>query len=83
AIFEPIGEVTQCNQATIDNLKQYHEALMHYRNQQWGLAEAQLMELQTLEPQRYVYTMYLKRIAHFKQNPPASDWDGVFNYESK
>ena len=82
-IFEPICEEAQLDKATKDSLKLYREALKLYRNQNWDLAEIQLINLQKLEPQRYVYDMYIKRIAHFRQSPPISNWDGVFNYETK
>ena len=83
AIFEPICEEAQLEKDTKDNLKLYREALKLYRSQSWDLAEIQLINLQKLEPQRYVYEMYIKRIAYFRANPPGSDWDGVFNFETK
>jgi adenylate cyclase len=82
-IFEPVCEEEKLDKQTKDSLKLYREALKLYRNQNWDLAEMQLINLQKLEPQRYVYEMYIKRIAYFRQNPPGSDWDGVFNYETK
>jgi adenylate cyclase len=82
-IFEPICDEAQLDKATKDNLKLYREALKLYRNQNWDLAEMQFLNLQKLEPQRYVYEMYVKRIAHFRQHPPESNWDGVFNFETK
>ena len=83
AIFEPICEEAQLDKDTKDNLKLYREALKLYRSQSWDLAEIQLINLQKLEPQRYVYEMYIKRIAYFRANSPGSDWDGVFNFETK
>lgn len=83
SIYEPICPDTQLDKQTKDGLKLYKEALKLYRNQNWDLAEMQLINLQKLEPQRYVYEMYIKRIAYFRQNPPGDQWDGVFNYETK
>jgi adenylate cyclase len=83
AIFEPICEEAECDKSTKDSLKLYREALKLYRNQSWDLAEMQLINLQKQEPHRYVYALYIKRITHFRKNPPASDWDGVFNFETK
>ena len=83
AIFEPVCEEAQIDKATKDSLKLYREALKLYRSQNWDLAEMQFINLQKQEPQRYVYEMYLKRIAYFRQNPPEPNWDGVFNYETK
>ena len=83
AIFEPICEEVELDKATKDCLKLYRETLKLYRSQNWDLAEMQFINLQKLEPQRFLYEMYIKRITYFKQNPPVGDWDGVFNYETK
>lgn len=80
-IFEPVCEESQLDKQTKDTLKLYREALKLYRSQYWDIAEVQLINLQKLEPQRYLYEMYIKRIAYSRQNPPGSDWDGVFNYD--
>lgn len=83
AIFEPICEESQLDKSTKDSLKLYREALKYYRNQQWDLAEMQLINLQKLDPQRYLYAMYVERIAYFRNNPPDKNWGGVFNFETK
>jgi adenylate cyclase len=83
SIFEPICLEPDLDKPTKDALRLYKEALKLYRNQNWDLAEMQLLNLQKLEPQRYVYEMYIKRIAYFRQHPPGDQWDGVFNYETK
>ena len=62
AIYEPICEILQLDKATKDNLRLYDEALKHYRNQNWDLAEMQLINLQKLEPQRAVYDLSLIHI---------------------
>jgi adenylate cyclase len=71
------------SKSTKDSLKLYREALKLYRNQNWDLAEMQFTNLQKQEPQRYVYEMYIKRIAYFRQKPPETNWDGELNYETK
>lgn len=83
SIYEPICQQAQLDLQTENTLKLYQEALKLYRKQNWDLAAMQLINLQKLEPQRYVYEMYIKRIAYFRQNPPGDHWDGVFNYETK
>lgn len=83
AIFEPICEVGQEDKATKDELKLYRETLRLYRAQSWDLAEMQFINLQKINPQRYLYQIYAKRIEFFRQNPPGEDWDGVFTFETK
>lgn len=82
-IFEPIGEVDAIDQHTVDCLKRYREALKLYRNQNWDLAEIQFVNLQKIEPNRYLYQMYIERIGYFRNHPPAPSWGGVFNFEAK
>ena len=82
-IYEPICEILQLDKATNSHLKLYDEALKHYRNRNWDLAEMQFIHLQQLEPSRALYALYIARIVHFRQYPPANDWDGVFNIETK
>lgn len=83
AIFEPICEAGKEDKETKDELKLYREAIRLYRNQNWDLAELQFINLQKLNPQRYLYEMYVKRITHFRLNPPGEGWDGVYTHETK
>lgn len=82
-IFEPICGLDEQDQSLEEELKLYGEALQHYRNQDWGAAEKHFSNLHKLYPQRYLYRMYIERIAHFRKNPPDAGWDGVFTYETK
>ncbi len=83
AIFEPICKAGEEDKEIKDELKLYREAIKLYRSQNWDLAELQFINLQKLNPQRYLYGMYAKRIAHFRLNPPGEGWDGVYTHESK
>ena len=83
AIFEPISIGDLIDQATKNNLARYIEALRLYRSQSWDLAEVEFLQLQKLEPERYVYAMYLERIGFFRKTPPGDHWDGVFNFDTK
>jgi adenylate cyclase len=80
-LYEPLPLTSQ-NEAT---LALFHESLKLYRNQQWDLAEMQLLNLQKMTPesQHHLYSLYLERIQNFRRNPPASDWDGVHQFDSK
>jgi adenylate cyclase len=82
-IYEPIGDTGELEVAVQDELKQYSDALRHFRAQHWDGAEQQFMDLQRRYPQRYLYQMYSERVGYFRQHPPGSGWDGVFTYETK
>lgn len=83
SILEPICETGKEVQAIKDELKLYREALKLYRAQSWDLAKLQFINLRKLNPQRYLYQMYIERIAYFRQTPPGADWDGIFTFQTK
>jgi adenylate cyclase len=83
AIYEPIGPAAQVSSAVHDEIKLFHEMRRLYRKQDWDQAELQLMNLQRMSPDTALYHIYIKRIAYFRKNPQAADWDGVFVFETK
>ncbi len=82
-ILEPLGLRDQLSTQTIEDTKLFHNALRLYREQQWDAAEKVLKELQSVEPEAYLFRLYLERIALFRKEPPDADWDGVFTYMTK
>jgi adenylate cyclase len=57
--------------------------LARYRAQDWDGAERRLAQLLAGAPDSRLYQMYAQRVAFFRTNPPGSDWDGVFRFETK
>ena len=83
AIFEPIGIAGAVDKAVLEELKLFHEMRRLYQQQNWEQAELQLYNLQRMSPQTELYKIYVERIVHFRKNPPPSDWDGVYVFETK
>lgn len=83
AIFEPLGLVGQVDGNVLEEMKLYHQALRSYRKQEWDRAELELFNLQKMSPQAKLYHVYTERLAYFRENPPGSDWDGVFVFKTK
>ena len=83
AIYEPLGLVGQVEQAQLEELKMFQQALKLYRTQDWDQAELQLYNLQRLFPECRLYQVYAERVAYFRSNPPGADWDGVFVFQTK
>jgi adenylate cyclase len=81
-IYEPLGLETEVSTEALNALKLHKEALKLYRNQQWDLAEMQWINLQNSQP-KTLYALYIERIQLFRKIPPAKNWDGVYNFESK
>lgn len=82
-IVEPIGLADAADAELTAQLEQWNQALSFYYEQRWQDAEAQIRNLQQAEPDRMIYQIYLDRIAHFQQESPGPDWDGVFTHTSK
>lgn len=82
-IYQPLGMRDQVPLRQVEDVKLLRNALRFYREQNWDAAQKILEELQSANPNVYLYELYLERIAHFRLHPPGPDWDGVFTHESK
>lgn len=83
AIYEPMGLSSEASKELHDEVRLFHEVRRFYRKQGWDQAELQLMNLQRMSPDTELYRVYAKRVAYYRNNPPAADWDGVFVFETK
>jgi len=83
AIFEPLGLNEQISHAERRELQDWQAALQLLRQQQWPAAQAAIAALQQLSPERYLYQLYLQRIAYYLEHPPGAGWDGVTTFETK
>ena len=83
AIYEPLGLKSEVSNAVLEELDLYTQALDIYKKQDWTLAELKFKKLQHINPDFKLYQVYAERVAYFKNNPPAIDWDGVFIFQTK
>ena len=83
AIYEPLCLKDQVGKELKKELKLYAETIRLYRAQQWDMAELNFMNLQRTSGTPGLYTAYVERIKHFREEAPPSDWDGVFDHKSK
>ncbi len=82
AIYEPLGPKAGLPEALQQNAAEFEAAYARYQVQDWDAAEAALRALNARAP-RALYDIYLERIAHFREEPPPQDWDGVYVYTTK
>lgn len=82
-IYEPIADLKAADKAQKGEVEVFHTALKHYREQNWDMAEMQLINLQTRHPDTRLYLVYLERIRQFRKSPPPDAWDGVYDFETK
>ncbi|MFP5408771.1 MAG: CHASE2 domain-containing protein [Gammaproteobacteria bacterium] len=82
AIYEPLGPKDGLDETLRQQAADFEAAYAAYQKQDWTAAEAALQALNASAP-RSLYDIYLERIAHFREVPPPTDWDGVFVYTTK
>ncbi len=82
-ILEPICLGAEISEDEKSERDQYHQALDQYKAREFESAMAQLRALNRQYGERFVYQLYIKRCQHFIDEPPASDWDGVFTFTTK
>jgi adenylate cyclase len=78
-IFELIAIKEEATAETLDRLGRFERVLEAYRRRDW---EAALAECKTL-PDDPVAAVYASRCERFKAEPPAADWDFVFDLKTK
>lgn len=82
-IFEPAGFQGEVEAAELESIARYHDALALYRAQAWAEAHAAFAALAEAEPNRLIHKVYIERIAHFVEEPPGLEWDGVYTHKEK
>lgn len=82
-IYEPLGDLAEIGKPIKDELKLYQQALKYYRGQEWDMAELQFLNLQKSSTSPYLYKMYAERVAQYRKEPPAPNWDGVYTFTTK
>ena len=82
-IYEPMGLLEEISQATKEELDLFAHMLTHYHAKEWTESIEHLHELLSLKPESKLFHLYMDRIEHYQQEPPPSDWDGVFTHKTK
>ncbi len=83
AIYEPLCRKEEIDKEQKKELKLLAETIKMYRAQQWDMAELNFENLQRISRSPNLYKAYVERIKIFRQEPPPSDWDGVFDHKTK
>jgi adenylate cyclase len=82
-IFEPLGKVGEVGETTLNEIQKFEKALAMYKKQRWDEAEEALKNLSYAAPESKLYKLYLKRLAHFRANPPGPAWNGLWVFTTK
>ena len=82
-VYEPICRAGQTGPELEEELASHADALTHYRAQRWDKAEAGFSDLAQRHPHRYIYRLYLERIAELRGRELPADWDGSYTRTEK
>ena len=82
AVYELIAEGSP-SEAQAKLIERYERGLREYQLQHWDAAEKILLEILVEFPQDGPSKAILKRIAHFRDEAPPEDWDGVYVAKDK
>jgi adenylate cyclase len=82
-IYEALCLAEQLQPAQREELALWSETLAAYRSRAWDEADRMLQQLLNLQPHSRLYALYRERIAQWREQPPADDWQGVTHFDSK
>ncbi|MHC2252016.1 class 3 adenylate cyclase [Bradyrhizobium embrapense] len=83
AVFEIIGKKDELTPAQIELQHRYADGLAAYRDRRWDDAERAFAAALAAAPADGPSIAMKTRVAAFRQNPPAADWDGAWHLEQK
>ncbi|NEU98055.1 adenylate/guanylate cyclase domain-containing protein [Bradyrhizobium uaiense] len=83
AVFEIIGKKDELTPAQAELRQHYADGLAAYRAQRWDDAEQAFAAALAAAPGDGPSIAMKARVASFRQNPPAADWDGAWHLEQK
>lgn len=81
-IYEPLGLKEEIDITAIKRKQDFEQACNSFQLYDFDVAEDILRKANKRTPSK-LYEVYLERIAHFRENPPPADWDGVFTFTTK
>ena len=83
AIFCPLATVGKIEMTDATELKTWGLTLKAYRMQEWDQCDVQLLNLQRMNAKKYLYQLYVERVASMRLLPFDPEWDGATNFQTK
>jgi adenylate cyclase len=83
AIYWPVAPADRLEKPHQEELRTWAAFLKAYRAQEWDQCDVHLLNLQRLNPKKYLYELYTERVASMRLLPFDPEWDGATNFETK
>lgn len=82
-IFWPLAPADRLDKPQAEELRTWAAFLKAYRAQDWEQCDVLLLNLQRMNPKKYLYALYSERVASMRLLPFDPGWDGATNFETK
>jgi class 3 adenylate cyclase len=82
-VFELLGRKGEVSAELLELRDAFGVALVAYRAQEWEKAASGFRACLAITPDDTPSKTFLGRIAHFREEPPAADWPGVWELKTK
>ncbi|MEO1147339.1 MAG: adenylate/guanylate cyclase domain-containing protein [Cyanobacteria bacterium J06638_22] len=82
-VYELLGHELTLDEIARHQQREFAKGLAAYRNQQWDEAHAHFSACITSDRPDPPAQLYLQRIETFRNHPPTSNWDGVWQMTQK
>jgi adenylate cyclase len=87
SIYQPLYPLQATSERVpknqLDELKAWGLMLKAYRSQDWEQCDVQLLNLQRLNANKFLYQLYSERVTSLRKLPFDPAWDGATNFETK
>ena len=83
SIFYPLAVSGQLPSDLAAELKTWANFVKAYRAQDWDQSDVLLINLSRANAKKYLYQLYLERVASMRMLPFDPEWDGATNYDIK
>jgi adenylate cyclase len=82
-IYELLGRKGEVPAKTLEARDQFERGLAAYRHRNWELARTCFEACRTIAPGDAPSQVFLERLTFVQENPPDTDWDGVWQFTHK
>lgn len=82
-IWCPVAFTSDADASTTEEIKLWVQVLKSYRNQNWDQVDVGLLNLSRMNANKFLYRLYVERVASMRFLPFDSQWDGATNFETK
>ncbi len=82
-VFELLGLRERLPAEAAQRVATFEQGLAHYRRREWDAAAAAFQQCLEMDASDRPSALFLERIRQFRLQPPADDWDGVWDAGGK